>query len=141
MTNTDGTCTVRLSRGMASKLADLGHQLGPFGATRPRTIETLLLGHPTGPHALACMMRYGAGVDPSEVLVPPGADVRSGYQQGIQAGRREADAEARACRRGLLMLISGPHGEEIRAELVVHGIEVAGDDTLGLVVRDMKHGG
>ncbi|MCY4122254.1 MAG: hypothetical protein OXG72_15190 [Acidobacteria bacterium] len=141
MANSDNTCTVRLSTGMAGHLQDLGRQMGAFGTTRPRVIESLLIGHPTGAHAMACMLRHSVGTGaapPAKLLVPPGPEVRSGYEAGVRAGRQEADVEARACRQGLLALVTGPSAENVRAELAVSGVEVLFDDALGIMVRFLE---
>ena len=142
MANSDNTCTVRLSTGMAGHLQDLGRQMGAFGTTRPRVIESLLIGHPTGAHVMACMLRHSVGgtgaVPPAKVLVPPGPEVRSGYEAGVRAGRQEAAVEARACRQGLLALVTGPSAENVRAELAVSGVEVLVDDALGIMVRFLE---
>ncbi len=129
------TVTIRLSAGLVERLDKLAVGLGTFGLSRPRVIEALVQGCPTGADALERMLRHAAGVDKPTRLPVDAVKLQAEYERGLEAGRAESGpAHALADRAWRLLVTDHPDFDaafHCRAWLADHDIEVIHDEADG----------
>ena len=129
------TVTIRLSAGLVERLDKLAVGLGTFGLSRPRVIEALVQGCPTGADALERMLRHAAGVDQPTRLPVDEVKLQAEYERGLAAGRAESrPAHELADRAWRLLVTDHPDFDaafHCRAWLADHDIEVIHDEADG----------